>query len=488
MKTFFFHIGTPVSVLGIELELIRKHEKSGDEVRVFQCTGNLKNCHWNLRHKNIRCAMCRTCFKNGWNALNPGKKVELKVFSKRASPTLPPEIFFKSVDELKQYRYDNEKIGYGIASTLISIFRDHRFDTLAYGKDILNLMETSIQVYETFKKEFTENRPDRVYIFNGRIATHQPVILLCRKLNIEYFVYEVATPANHYRLLKEATVHNADAALEEIEKTWEQGGPNKEGEAKLWFELKRKGTTKGNMRSFTQKQIHGTLPEGFDPKKKNIAIFNKTIEEYASVEGWENRLYKPDETAGIGQLMESFKSDDRYMFYLRVHPHMIEVSKNTSQLKDIRKLSQTYKNLHVIWPDEVVDTYALMDACEKTIAFGATVGLEAAFWQKPSILAARAYYEKLNCFYKPQTHEELVTLIKTDHLKPLPAYDVLKYAYHQMAGGFPFEHFKQTGKTTGKFEGVELKSDAFPVFIFKIMLFIAVTKKRIIEFLSPKKV
>ena len=206
------------------------------------------------------------------------------------------------------------------------------------------------------------------------------------------------------------------------------------------------------------------------------------------MEGWENRLYKPDETAGIGQIMESFKSDDRYMFYLRVHPHMIEVSKNISQLKDIRKLSQTYKNLHVIWPEEPVDTYALMDACEKTIAFGATVGLEAAFWGKPSILAARAYYEKLNCFYKPQTHEELVALIKTEDLKPMPAYDVLKYAYHQMAGGIPFEYFKQTGKLAGKFDGVELKSDPLPILIFKVLLFISVAKKNIIEFLSPKKV
>ena len=33
-----------------ELELIKKHEKSGDIVYVAQWIRNLTNCHWNLAH------------------------------------------------------------------------------------------------------------------------------------------------------------------------------------------------------------------------------------------------------------------------------------------------------------------------------------------------------------------------------------------------------------------------------------------------------
>jgi|FLMP01.2.fsa_nt_emb hypothetical protein len=33
-----------------ELELIKKHEKSGDIVYVVQWIGNLPNCQWNLAH------------------------------------------------------------------------------------------------------------------------------------------------------------------------------------------------------------------------------------------------------------------------------------------------------------------------------------------------------------------------------------------------------------------------------------------------------
>ena len=80
MKVLFFCIGTPSPILETEFELIRKHEKAGDMVRVIQCSGNLSNCHWNLNHIESQCSQCRSRYKNGWDALNPGASVELKQF------------------------------------------------------------------------------------------------------------------------------------------------------------------------------------------------------------------------------------------------------------------------------------------------------------------------------------------------------------------------------------------------------------------------
>lgn len=480
MKVFISHIGTPTPIFETELELIRKHEKSGDTVRVVQCTGNLANCHWNPEHLNFICVRCRSKFKDGWDILNSGEKVELKTFPKNKLTSFNLPNNFKSVDDLKHYRYDDENIGFGVASSLISIIRDHRFDTHKYRRDVNRVIRTAIQVYETLKQEFEEFKPDRVYIFNGRISTHWPIILLCKQMGIEYFVYEVATPLNHYTLLRNATVHDAQAASQKFELSWANGGTEREEIARSWFELKRAGHTKGNMRSFTKEQVKGVLPKGFNPDKKNIAIFNKTIDEYAAISGWENPLYSPDETAGIGRILETLESDNRYMFYLRVHPHMIEVPRTTSQLRDIRELSSRFDNLYVIWPEDIVDSYALMDACEKIITFGSTIGLEATYWGKVSILAGRAYYENFDCFYKPKTHEELVKLLEED-LTPLPTDSVLKYGFHQMAGGIPFEYFKQTGKTSGIFDGVEIKPDAFPALWYKISLFLWRVKRVVVK-------
>lgn len=476
MKVFIFYIGTPTPIFETELELIRKHDKSGDTVRVLQCAGNLANCHWNQRHMNSYCSRCRSKFKNGWHILNAGVNVELKQFpaDKLSSSDLP--LVFNSVDNIKQYRYDSENIGMGAASSLISILRDHRFDTHTYRKEVRRELTTAVQAYRTLKREFEEFKPDRVYVFNGRITTHLPAILLCRRMHIGYFSYEVGGAPNSYSLLENASTHSIHAIREEMDMLWSAGGVERKKKARLVFEQKRAGVEREKMRSFTKHQVKNLLPKGFDKDKKNISIFNSTIDEYAAIEGWENSLYMPDETAGVRKILESFESDDRYMFYLRVHPHMKEVPGTISQLKDIRELSSRFSNLCVIWPEDVIDSYALMDACEKVITFGSTMGIEAAYWGKPSILAGHATYEHFDCIYVPKTHEELLKLLKED-LMPLPADLTLKYGFWEVSRqGVPFECFKETGfkngLATGTFGGVELGPDALPELWYKVCLFL----------------
>lgn len=471
MKVFIFHIGAPTPILETELELILKHEKAGDTIRVLQCTGNLGNCFWNPEKMNIICSMCRSKFKHGWDVLNSGKKVELKHFPPNRLTHSDLPLAFISVDDLKLYRYDNENIGFGVASRLVSLYRDHRFDTNMYRSQVLRELNTSIQVYETLKREFEEFKPDRVYVFNGRIPTQLPAILLCKRMGIEYCSYEVAYTPNRYLLRKNSTSHSIDAMSDEIDMLWSAGGTDRETTARKFFQQRRSGIDHEKTSSFTKYQVKNLLPKGFNKDKKNIAIFNSTIDEYAAIEGWENPLYRPDETAGIHRILEHFESDPRYMFYLRVHPHMKEVPSTTSQLRDIRELSARFNNLYVIWPADVVDSYELLDACEKVMTFSSTIGIEAAYWGKPSILAGRAMYENFDCIYVPKTHEELVKLLKED-LVPLPGDSALKYGFREMSHGISFEYFKETGfkdgLPTGTFDGVEIK----PALRYKVLFFL----------------
>ena len=480
MKVFFFFIGVPTPIFETELELIRNHDKSEDKVHVLQCHGNLENCHWNKAHSKSKCAECRSRFKKGWNVLSPSGNVELKQFPLNELSLSDLPMGFDSVEELKLYRYDGEKIGYGVASSLISRYRDHRFDTRIYRQEVLRTLTASVHVYENLKQEFKKFNPDRVYIFNGRIANHLPAVLLCKRMEIEYYTYEVAPTLNRYVLRKNATVHNISVLHEEMEKLWSHGGTDREKIAKLWFEQKRAGIKKDNLISFTQHQKKGRLPDGFDSGKKNIAIFNGTIDEYAAIEGFENSIYSPDETSGIRRILETFEHDNRYMFYLRAHPHMKKISRSkNSQLRDIDVLASRFTDLHVIWPAEIIDSYALLDACEKIITFGSTIGVEAAYWGKPTILAGEhGIYKYLGCVYLPKTHEKLVKLVEQEGLPPLPTNSALKYGYKELSPhtGIPFKYFKQTGKHSGTFDGVVIKSDNLPWLWFKIMQFFGKVK------------
>jgi hypothetical protein len=484
MNILLFCIGNPTPIFETELELIRKHEKSGDNVRVLQCTGNLTNCHWNQEHSRSLCAKCRSKFKNGWNILNPGKKVELRIFPAITFAVSDVKSDFNSVDEIKHYQYDNENIGRGVASSLVSIFRDHRFDTNKYRDNVNRDMTTAVQVYKTLKQTYEEFQPDRVYIFNGRITTQLPAVLICERQSIEYVCYEVANTPNRYLLRRNSTSHSIPAMREEMDLLWKAGGAERDKKARLYFEQKRGGVDIDKMSSFTKYQAKSRLPDGFDQKKINIAIFNSTLDEYVAVAGWENPIYEPDETAGIRRILEAFKDDDRYMFYLRVHPHMKKVSEDTSQLQDIRELVPQFSNLHVIWPADIVDSYALMDACNKVITFGSTIGIEAAYWGKPSILAGRALYEHFDGIYVPKTHEELIKLVKVN-LTPRSADSVLKFGFREISHGIPFEYFKETGLkkglATGTFDGVEIKPDVLPALWYQVHFFFWRGKRVLLE-------
>ncbi len=470
MKVFFFYIGTPTPILETDLELIRKHEKAGDSVRVLQCSGNLPNCHWNQSHMNSQCAMCRSKFKNGWDVLNPGKNVELKQFPRYKPMASDLPTIFNSVDDIKRYQYDNENIGYGAASTLISFFRDHRFNTRKYHNEIIREMSTAIQVYKTLKQEFEEFKPDRVYFFNGRITTQLPSKILCKRMGIEYFSYEVSNKNNSYTLIRNASVHKI-VSTEEISLLHSNWTREHEKIGESFFKQKRMGKDFEKITSFVKGQAKDVLPKGFNRDKKNIAIFNSTIDEYAGIEDWGNKIYEPDETAGVRKILESFESDSRFMFYLRVHPNMKELSSTTSQLLDIRELSSRFNNLCVIWSGDTVDSYALMVACEKIITFGSTIGVEATYWGRPSILAGQALYDNFNCAYMPKNHAELVKLLQED-IKPLSSNSAIRYGFWAVSNGTPFEFFKETGfkngLATGTFDGIEIKPSALPALWFKI--------------------
>jgi hypothetical protein len=482
MKVLFFYIGTPTPILETELELIRKHDKDGDKVTVFQCSGNLPNCHWNIKHNNSQCATCVSKFENGWRILNHGKDVLLKEF------TLPPQNdlesfdYFANVNDIESYQHDGENIGYGVVSTLISRYRDHRFDTRKHYDDISRTLRTAVHVYDTLKNEIITSRPNLIYLFNGRIATHLPAKILCAKYGIDYYSYEVSQKNNCYTLLKNKTTHDS-ISVEEVNQLESCWTPEKEMIGNSILIKMRSGSDLGKNKIFIQDQLKGTLPDNFNYEKNNIAIFNSTIDEYAGIEGLNNKIYIPDETAGICKILESFESDNRFFFYLRVHPHMKEVSRTISQLVDIRKLSLLFSNVKVIWPEEKIDTYALLDACEKVITFGSTVGIEATFWGKPSILADQAKFENFNYTYSPKNHDELIKLLKDDGLEPMHPSSCAKIIYLMSNKGVPFESFKENGfrndLATGTFDGVEIKPNVIPALKYNVNILLRRVKKSI---------
>ena len=437
-----------------ELELIQEHLSKGDEVYILHCKGQLRTCFLNPTHNAGYCIICQSKFKSGISLINTEKVkfIELPK-SEKQYPGIPP--VFKSIDELKEFKIGNVQVGMGAASSLITSFdREHRLNTVKYRKLVFKEVNNAWFVYSFFKKNLVDIQPDLVYLFNGRFSSILPAINACEEMGIRYATHERGGVNNKYYLAFNTTPHDLENAYNEIEQLWENTDENVRLEIGRKFFVDRRSRVEHSWFSFTKAQELGLLPKNFDAQKKNIGLFNSTIEEYAAIRNWKNPIpiYR-EEIIAFNKIFESLNDDSNIQIYLRVHPNL--KGADNSQIRDINSLEHKFKNVTILFPDSNVDSYTLMENCDTIITFGSTMGVEACYWNKPSILLGMSYYDKLDCCYIPQSHEETIELIRSD-LIPKSKTGALKYGFWELSKGIDFKFFKQTGLASGSFLGKEV--------------------------------
>jgi hypothetical protein len=426
MKALFvsFYCDTPH--FETELELISDLLDEGHEVHVLRCTGALVTCLKNPEHRPGCCRICVSKIDAGLGVVaHPRLTVEelQPDFRERG---LPDE--FADAEELKQYCFEGANIGRGVYSTLCSrINKDTRFDTHRYAAEVRRELEAAAHAYVAVRELISRHKPDRVYVFNGRFSVCYPVIEASRQAGVDYYTHERGGTPDRYLLRKNALPHDLAFNHREILAAWDGGAGDKRQKAENWYRDRRNG-----------------VEESWE--------FNSTMEEYASIKGWEPTLYA-DEVQGLRQIVASLSAHSGVHVYLRVHPNLKNIPRaDNYQLREYLDFEKQFRNLTIIWPESAVHTYALLDACKVTLTFGSTIGAEACFWKKPSILAGRSLYEQLDCCHRPRNHDELMALL----LGEAPEKDILgalKYAYWETVRGTPFRRFTPTSLYTGEFNG-----------------------------------
>lgn len=460
MNIMFFstHVIWP-SHYETELELIQNHLNAGDKVMHAVCNAQLATCDLNLHHDIFRCAFCVTKRHRGSKLLTePVECVPLL----RLTPEIEKEMNslktdFDNVEELKSYRIDNFDIGSAAASSLISLLRDPNLNTIEHKHLINSYLVSSIQVYRSVQNYLDKsNKIDRVYVFNGRFAHTRAVFRACRSRNIECILHERGHDIFTYELFPNSFPLDLENAEKRIATEWEKaaGKSDREEIAAKYYIARTKGVEQ-DWYSFIKMQKERLLPDNWSTDTNNIVIFSSSEDELAAIgDEWKNPLYC-DQLGAIKKIMMSLEGTDDHKIhiYLRMHPN----SKDLVQ----RELSKWYnlesKILTIVPPNSPIDSYALLRNADKVLTFGSTMGIEAVFWGKPSILAGQSFYRNLGGTYNPSSHEELLHLLKED-LEPkdkLPAY---KYGYYLNTFGIPFKYYEAEDFGRGKFKGIDLNT------------------------------
>lgn len=447
--------------IGLTGEYIQVLNNQNIEVKIVMCDNILHNCYFNPLHNCIACASCQSRSMEMIKGIGIKQNhiIRLKQFSNKFK--IP---FFKNLNELLDFEFDGVSIGRGVASSVISYYRDYNISSKKHHKIIELECRKAINVLLNFREIIENEKPSKVILFNGRFAEIFPLLDYCTQIGLEYTSIESGALGT-YELFENNLPHSIKYRHKCIMEHWDNAAfeERKIDIAHEWYRKKRHGDDSIEF-SHTKNQELNALPSNFDSNKNNVLILNSSEDEMKVIEEFYTELFDTQNEA-IEKIMSHFANNSETHFYLRVHPNLGKV--DNVQMREIEKFD--FPNLTVIGPNEPIDTYAMMMACDKTIVFGSTSGIEATYWGKASILLGKSfyYYMKDTC-YKPESFEELYSLISTENLPPKSQEACLPYGYYFSTYGIKTKYFEYKGLNNSTFKGKRIKKWYPSTFLYAV--------------------
>ena len=253
-----------------------------------------------------------------------------------------------------------------------------------------------------------EMQPDLVFIFNGRFYREKAIWRAARELGIQVHFIERFAPTWGNRYFEfQGPVHDIGYRCSLMKDFWtsftEANGEEAARKiADKWFIDRSIGINQ----SFTADQ---TLDFRFEfGDKKVITFFHSSEDELFTTE-LGSALWD-DQIIFLQALQEAFSKLNDFHLVVRVHPNLRhksqrEITRWRKFESDSRHFGSTF-----IMHDSPIKSYDLLNKSDYILTFGSTIGVEASFFGKPSVLVSRAFHENLEVV---QSINDIRDLIET---------------------------------------------------------------------------
>lgn len=434
--------------MALEEAIIRWYE--GYEIFFLMCDSSVRGCNVCRACDKATCLLCQyTMRKLIKPLLKQSNKYHLIYMSELINKEMVKvadnyDLLYNDIASLKKISFHGVEIGYGALSTYVTYTRNVMPNFNEKLKEYLNtLMRSEIKQTLALETFIAGLKPDLIIFHNGRFSNFKPIYCLTCNSKIDYVATEqwmMADGEVRKNNFFNEIPHSFRAINKKMLKAWDNAGANGRNVGSSFFYNRRNSKYAGD-RIYTKNQVLGSLPEGFDNKKRNIAIFNSSEDEYCAVSSeYDKSLVYKNQYEALKSIFEHYKDDEGIHFYLRIHPNLKDVPwKSHTLLYGLK-----YPNVTIIPPTSSVSSYTLLDNSEKVIVFASTMGLEGSYWGKPVIALSRCEYTYMNLVYSPTSEEEVFNLIDNNDLKPLKnEINCCKVACYYM--GFavePYKHYK----------------------------------------------
>ncbi|MDC0230649.1 hypothetical protein OAK19_01665, partial [Aureispira] len=290
------------------LEIIENHLKKGDDVVFIGCQKEFKTCDVNVFNKKSICTKCTQRCNKGLNLLS--KKVKTCKISSITPQTQKKiddfinNIPITTIEDLKKIKYKNFDIGYAVASSLISVFRNNKPNPKKLKKLLLKFFEDALTIYFSVADHIVNEKIEKLYLFNGRYAHQRAALRAAEYNNINYCVHEVSFSLDKYTLHHNALPHDLENRIRLINEQWSSADKDSRNNiGASFYEDMEKGNLSTKKYYYAKNQKQGLLPSNWNKSKENIVIFNSSDDEFAAIgDTWKQPIYNSQHD-GIKQII-----------------------------------------------------------------------------------------------------------------------------------------------------------------------------------------
>jgi len=402
--------------LETELEIADEHIKKGYDVTLISCMGGLTTCPDNPKHRKLKCLSCISRLHAGYKWLGKDHATLKRMYNvSNEQYKVIDKLMAQPLDcwgDLRLIQIDGDDVGEAAFSELVSHLRETHPDF--NKKNIvfaMKLLENAIVAHFSILNHLIDEKPDKFILFNGRISPYRPALRVGVSLGIDTKVFEVVGNFGQYIFTNMTYPHDLVNRGKQYLMTYERSTltENEKNEIALKWFINRVEGDSTEQYLFTQKQKKGY---GLYNVKKNstlkVGIFISSEDELLAIAECKSPFYEEQNNA-IAQIADDLKDEDISLI-VRGHPNLIGL--NNTQTRGLPEVCSSRNNIKYISPESKVSTYELIDACDVVLVFGSTVGIEAVHKGKPTILMGQAIYKGFGGTIEPNSHEELITILK----------------------------------------------------------------------------
>ena len=356
-----------------------------------------------------------------------------------------------SIDDVRALAYRGfHDLGWSAISSVVTAAKDSRLEIGRHRALLRDYCQAAIMVFEKTLSLLEETQPTQVLLFNGRFATTRAVLRAAQARGVDWRIHERGGDKSRF-WLTDYPPHDLDRVQERMRSDWR---PEHEGAAHEFFRSRRARVERG-WHSFTTGQDHGRLPAEMR-EGEWVSFFTSSEDEMVAIgDALANHRF-PTQRSAIATLASAAAQVPGLRLCVRVHPHLAHKSARESRSWHEFRLP----GVLVLAPDDPTDSYALIERSSVVCSYGSTVGIEATYWGRPSLLFARSYYDRLGVATQAEDRDQVHAFLRAPATMPADA--TLPYGAFFSRLGESYRYYVADGLHRGSILGVYL-DDSLPI-------------------------